>query len=1033
MLFKLKQPIGFRKHLLSLVLLMSGLGFSLQASADFFINAGSCLIIEPIVTIGIGSECPSQNLDSEDLTGKDLSYANFSGASLVNTLLTNANLTGADLSFTTSADLDNVNLTDANLNGAISPIIGIVTWGNTTCVDGTNSDQYDGNGCLGTFADTDGDGVRDADDAFISNVAASVDNDADGFPDFWNKDCDATCQSTSGLQLDKFPDNLAAALDSDDDGFPDQWNGTCDINCQTNSGLALDAGQLYVDITKPWLSSDGLSWTTAYPNVADALAVASPGQEIWIAEGIYYPDQAGGGNTGLPADTFTLVDKVALVGGFSGTESLASQADPQNYKSILSGDIDQNDTNVVNGIHTGYETANTHNGNNSHSIVTATAVSSRLSGIIISGGGSAQVGENVEGGGIHCSDSNLFLNKVKLVYNRVISFGGAIYCNNNTGEKLLLEDVDIEGNYSGNVAGGIYLTNGFMEIRRSALTLNTASYGGAIAQNAGKSVINNSTIAYNTAGQGGGLHITGTGTFFGEKYLRMNMTTLAFNDATASEGGGIYSTNFVDAEINGSVVVGNTASVVGAENMARTANDSFAADYSSIGAASTEQLFVVGTGTVGVAAFFNGGLAPSVNVPTESSNQLINTTLIDHGGFTPVLPTPLGSPLRNNLFSMHCASFLKVMEDQRGFVRPYEHNVNYCDLGAYESNDFDDDSNPDNFDPDIDGDGMPNTFETTHSLNSFDPTDANLDPDGDTLTNLDEYTLGTDPYTQNLSEPETDLVLSPRYHRYGFESTSCQSAATPVTYTITNNAATSRNIGAITLDFMQAGDWQLVTGQNNCGATTLNPGVTCTFQVVFCSSAPGNKVGIINVATDDVETPNLTSALYNFESDMDEAQRRLPPVLSNLVIRDSTLTVISNGQIKGGEQHSFEWTITGYHPSYDSLLAVFNCDGITPPGCGSVYSSNYANSGMLGPGTFGSGTWTYNGITANTYTYTANFTLPYNAAETNEWVLRFYRNSLRDISAGNSSLSLLIPGNIMPTATGYYDTSGRRIKIQVIP
>ena len=46
---------------------------------------------------------------------------------------------------------------------------------------------------------------------------------------------------------------------------------------------------------------------------------------------------------------------------------------------------------------------------------------------------------------------------------------------------------------------------------------------------------------------------------------------------------------------------------------------------------------------------------------------------------------------------------------------------------------------------DSDGDGMPDEWEIKYGLNPFDPSDANLDCNGDGYTNIEKFINGIDP------------------------------------------------------------------------------------------------------------------------------------------------------------------------------------------------------------------------------------------------------------------------------------------------
>jgi len=60
---------------------------------------------------------------------------------------------------------------------------------------------------------------------------------------------------------------------------------------------------------------------------------------------------------------------------------------------------------------------------------------------------------------------------------------------------------------------------------------------------------------------------------------------------------------------------------------------------------------------------------------------------------------------------------------------------------------------------DTDGDGIPDDWETDHGLDPSDPADAAGDPDGDNLSNLDEFLGDTDPHV--FDGPSAPTPLSP--------------------------------------------------------------------------------------------------------------------------------------------------------------------------------------------------------------------------------------------------------------------------------
>src|SRR5690606_70187 len=80
------------------------------------------------------------------------------------------------------------------------------------------------------------------------------------------------------------------------------------------------SGIIYVDGDASG-ANDGSSWTNAYTSLQDALASAVDGDEIWIATGVYYPDEGDGQTNNARDSTFNIPSGVSLYAGFAGGEA----------------------------------------------------------------------------------------------------------------------------------------------------------------------------------------------------------------------------------------------------------------------------------------------------------------------------------------------------------------------------------------------------------------------------------------------------------------------------------------------------------------------------------------------------------------------------------------------------------------------------------------------------------------------------------------------------------------------------------------
>jgi len=297
-------------------------------------------------------------------------------------------------------------------------------------------------------------------------------------------------------------------------------------------------------------AATGLSWTDAYPNLQTALDAARPGDEIWVAAGVYTPT-----NVADRWATFNLKSDVSLYGGFAGTESYRDQRDWTAHVTVLSGDVDGNDATDANGVVTHWSGVT---GNNVFHVVTADAVAGDvvLDGFTITGGYADAGGYEFNGGGLANISSSPILRNLTFSGNRASRQGGGLA---NTAGSPTLINVTFSRNrvvYQWSYGGGMSSSGGAPTLLNVAFYANEADMnngkGGGMSVESGSAALVNAIFSGNSAEHGGGMYTN-------QSNVTLINTTLTGNAASPlyGEGGGVYISG--SAVLVNSILWGNTS------------------------------------------------------------------------------------------------------------------------------------------------------------------------------------------------------------------------------------------------------------------------------------------------------------------------------------------------------------------------------------------------------------------------------------------------------------------------------------------
>jgi len=302
---------------------------------------------------------------------------------------------------------------------------------------------------------------------------------------------------------------------------------------------------IYVDDYGP-PNGDGTRWTMAYRYLQDGLAAAQAGDEIRVAQGIYWPDQnkvdPNGSNDQYA--TFQLKNNVIIRGSYAGS----GKPDPnarnfELYETILSGDLLGNDTGGLD---------DPSRNENSYHILTGTETnaSAILDGFTITAGNASMDQDIPYGGGMINFYGSAKVSNCKFTRHSGYAGAGACYLGESSPR---LTNCTFTGN-SSEIGGALVGSEVAFTLTNCTFIGNSAEIGGALYGGQSTFTLSNCTFTGNSGGWGGAFYNElGSGT----------LTNCVFRSNTSSFGGGAMHEAISSSSLYNCLMTGNSSSQYG--------------------------------------------------------------------------------------------------------------------------------------------------------------------------------------------------------------------------------------------------------------------------------------------------------------------------------------------------------------------------------------------------------------------------------------------------------------------------------------